>query len=78
MADRPSRLANLKELIGLVSLSAQVQREISDILSDYEVQIYGLQEDVKRLTAAVRKQDDIINSLTRLYNGVMNRLDELK
>lgn len=76
--DKPSRLANLKELIGLLSLSVQVQREISDILSDYEVQIYGLQEDVKRLTAAVRKQDDVINSLTRLYNGVMNRLDELK
>lgn len=76
--DKPSRLANLKELIGLISLSAQVQREISDILSDYEVQIYGLQEDVKRLTAAVRKQDDVINSLTRLYNGVMNRLDELR
>lgn len=76
--DKPSKLANLKELIGLLSLSVQVQREISDILSDYEIQIYGLQEDVKRLTAAVRKQDDINTSLTRLYNGLMNRFDQIK
>lgn len=78
MSDKPSKLANLKELVGLLSLSAQVQREISDILSDFEADIYRLTEDNKRLIATVRKQDERIKSLEHRYSDLLYRIAELK
>lgn len=79
MADNtPSRLANLKELISLLSLSVQVQRETSEILADYEKRIYCLEEDQRRLLATVRTQEDQIRLLNNRYSEVLYKLSDLK
>lgn len=72
----PSKVSNLRELVALLSLSVQVQREIADILEDYEKTIYALKEDCKRHEATIRKQGEVIKSLERRYSEVLYKLSE--
>ena len=72
----PSRLANLKELVQLLSLSIQVQGEVSAILDDLHVRLYSVEEDRKRLVATVRDQSAKIRSLENRYSELLYRLSE--
>lgn len=78
MSGTPSRLGNLRELVGLLGLSVQVQREIADILEDYEVRIYSLEEDRKRLIATNRDLLQKCNSLETRYSQLMYKFSEIK
>lgn len=73
-----SRLANLRELVQVLSLCVQVQREVSEILEDYESRIYALQEDNKRLLAADRVKEEKIRTLEKKYSEVLYKLTEFK
>ena len=74
----PSRLANLKELVQHLSLSIQIQTEVSGILEELHVRLYSVEEDRKRLLETVRKQDERIRSLERRYSEVLYKLAEVK
>lgn len=78
MSGAPSRLGNLRELVGLLGLSVQVQREIADILEDYEIRLYSLEEDRKRLLAANRDLLQKCNSLETRYSQLMYKFSEIK
>lgn len=72
----PSRLANLKELVQHLSLSIQIQAEVSEILEELHIRVYSVEEDRKRLLETVRKQDDKIRSLEKRYSEVLYKLSE--
>lgn len=73
-----SRLSNLKSLLATLTASVQADNEIAAILEEYQVQIYSLQEDRKRLLATVRDQDQRIRSLETRYSELLYKLSELK
>lgn len=74
----PSRLANLRELVSLLSLSVQIQAEISAILEEYEKRVYSLEEDRRRLLADYRAVDDKCQSLEKRYSELLYKLAEYK
>lgn len=74
----PSRLANLRELVSLLSLSVQIQAEISSILEDYEKRVYSLEEDRRRLLADYRAMDSKCQSLEKRYSELLYKVAELK
>ena len=74
----PSRLANLRELVSLLSLSVNIQAEISAILEDYEKRVYSLEEDRRRLLADYRALNEKNQSLEKRYSEVLYKLAELK
>ena len=74
----PSRLANLKELVQLLSLSIQVQGEVSAILDDLHVRLYSVEEDRRRLVATVRDQSAKIRSLENRYSELLYKLSEIQ
>lgn len=74
----PSRLANLRELVSLLSLSVQIQVEISAILEEYEKRVYSLEEDRRRLLADYRAMDSKCQSLEKRYSELLYKLAELK
>ena len=71
-----SRLSNLKELVQYLSLSIQIQTEVSAILEDYSIKLYSLDEDRKKLFELVRQQDSKIRSLEKRYSEVLYKLSE--
>ena len=71
MSDKPSRLANLRELVSLMSLSVQVQGEISAILDEYDRRLYSLEEDRTRLLASYRDLHQKCQSLERRYSDLL-------
>lgn len=73
----PSRLANLKELVQHLSLSIQIQAEVSEILEELHIRLYSVEEDRKRLLETVRKQDEKIRSLEKRYSEVLYKLSEV-
>lgn len=73
----PSRLANLKELVQHLSLSIQIQAEVSEILEELHIRLYSVEEDRKRLVETVRKQDEKIRSLEKRYSEVLYKLSEV-
>lgn len=74
----PSRLANLRELVALLSLSVQVQTETAGILEDYERRLYSLEEDRRRLLGDYRAMYDKYLSLEKRYSELLYRFSELK
>lgn len=74
----PSRLANLKELVQHLSLSVQIQGEVSAILEDLHIRLYSVEEDRRRLVETVRDQSAKIRSLEKRYSEVLYKLSELK
>ena len=74
----PSRLANLKELVQHLSLSIQIQGEVSAILEEMHVRLYSVEEDRRRLVAVTRDQDSKIRSLEKRYSELLYRLSEIK
>lgn len=78
MDNVPSRLASLKELVGLLTVGVQVQKEIADILSDYEKRIYALEEDSRRILACNRAYEQKISSLEKRYAELLFKLSEFK
>lgn len=74
----PSRLANLKELVQHLSLSIQIQGEVSAILEEMHIRLYSVEEDRRRLVATVRDQSEKIRSLEKRYSEVLYKLSELK
>ena len=72
----PSRLANLKELVQHLSLSIQIQAEVSEILEELHIRLYSVEEDRKRLLETVRKQDEKIRSLEKRYSEVLYKLSD--
>ena len=74
----PSRLSNLRELVGLLSLSVQVQQEVSAVLEEHEKRIYSLEEDRRRLLANYRALEDKSASLEKRYSELLYRFAELK
>lgn len=73
----PSRLANLKELVQHLSLSIQIQAEVSEILEELHIRLYSVEEDRKRLLETVRKQEEKIRSLEKRYSEVLYKLSEV-
>lgn len=73
----PSRLANLKELVQHLSLSIQIQGEVSAILEELHIRLYSVEEDRRRLVATVRDQESKIRSLEKRYSELMYRFSEL-
>lgn len=74
----PTKLGNLRELVGLLSLAVQVQGEIADILADYERRVYALEEDNKRLLAVTRSQSNDIQSLNKRYSELLYKFSEFR
>ena len=74
----PSKLANLRELVGLLSTSVQVQAEIADILEDYEIRMYSLEEDRKRLLQHCRDLDNKCHSLEKRYSELLYKFSEVR
>lgn len=74
----PSKLANLRELIRLLNLEMQVQAEISDILDDYDVRMYSLEEDRKRLLQHCRELDNQCHSLEKRYSELLYKFSEVR
>lgn len=73
----PSKLANLRELVAALSLTVQIQAEIADILEDYEVRLYSLDEDRKRLLADYRTLDARCSSLEKRYSELLYKFSEV-
>lgn len=74
----PSKLANLRELVGLLSTSVQVQAEIADILEDYDVRMYSLEEDRKRLLQHCRDLDNKCHSLEKRCAELLYKFSEVR
>lgn len=74
----PSRLANLKELVQHLSLSIQIQGEVSAILEEMHIRLYSVEEDRRRLVAVTRDQEAKIRSLEKRYSEVLYKLSEMK
>lgn len=74
----PSKLGNLKELVGLLGLAVQVQTETYDILSDYERRVYSLEQDRVRLISTVRDLENRCSSLEKRYSELLYRFSELR
>lgn len=72
-----SRLANLRELVALLSLSVQIQTETSGILEDYEKRLYSLEEDRRRLLADYRAMDMKCQSLEKRYAELLYKLSDI-
>lgn len=72
-----SRLANLRELVTLLSLSVQIQTEVSVILDDYEKRLYSLEEDRRRLLADYRAMDSKCQSLEKRYAELLYKLSDI-
>ena len=72
----PSRLSNLKELIRILDISVQIQAEVSAILADYEVRVYSLEEDRRRLIADYRSIENRCKSLEKRYSELLYRLSD--
>lgn len=73
----PSRLANLKELVQHLSLSIQIQTEVSEILEELHIRLYSVEEDRKRLLETVRKQDEKIRSLEKRCSELLYKLSDV-
>lgn len=74
----PSKLSNLKELIQLLSLSVQVQAEVSAILDELSMRVYSLEQDRERLLADYRECSTKVRSLEKRYSELMYRFSELR
>lgn len=73
-----SRLANLRELVQLLSLSIQIQTEVSEILEENEKRLYSLEEDRRRLIADYRALESKTQSLEKRYSELLYKLADLK
>lgn len=71
------RLANLRELVSLLSLSVQIQTEISGILEEYEKRLYSLEEDRRRLLGDYRAIDSKCQSLEKRYSELLYKLSDI-
>lgn len=80
MSDRPlvQRIANLKELSQMLSVSAQIQVETAAVLDELSVRLYSCEEDRTRLLATVRSQDQEIKSLNARYSDLLYQFSQLK
>lgn len=74
----PSRLANLKELTQVLSLTVQIQAETSCILEEMATRIYSLEEDRKRCLANDRSMDGQLKSLEKRYSELLYKVSELR
>lgn len=74
----PSKLANLKELVHLLSLSVQIQTEVSSILDEISMRIYSLEQDRERLLADYRECSSKLRSLERRYSELLYKFSELR
>lgn len=72
-----SRLANLRELVQLLSLSIQIQTEVSEILEENEKRLYSLEEDRRRLIADYRALDAKTQSLEKRYSELLYKLSDV-
>lgn len=73
-----SRLANLKELVAHLSLSIQIQTEVSAILEEISIKMYSLDEDRKKLLELTRQQDGKIRSLEKRYSELLYKFSDLR
>ncbi len=74
--DCPSKLAELKESIRLMSLSVTAWNSTYELLLDLTQRVYSLEQDNARLTATVRVQGQQLQSLEQRYSQVLYRLSE--
>ena len=74
----PARLANLRELTQVLSLSVQIQAETSQILEEIALRLYSLEEDRKRCLANDRAMDESIKSLEKRYSELLYKLADIR
>lgn len=74
MSDLKSRVAYLQSLLDSLQLNSQIYTEIKSILEDFEIRMYSLDEDRKRLVALSRTHSEHIASLEKRLSEVLYRL----
>lgn len=74
----PSKIANLRELVGLLSTSVMVQGEVADILEEISAALYSLDQDRTRLIADYRVLQDRCNSLEKRYSELLYQFSVFK
>lgn len=74
----PSKIANLRELVGLLSTSVMVQGEVADILEEISTALYSLDQDRTRLIADYRALQDRCNSLEKRYSELLYQFSVFK
>lgn len=74
MTDLKSRVAYLQSLLDSLQLNSQIYTEIKSILEDFEIRMYSLDEDRKRLVALSRTHTEQIASLEKRLSEVLYRL----
>lgn len=74
----PSKIANLRELVGLLSTSVMVQGEVADILEEISTALYSLDQDRTRLIADYRVLQDRCNSLEKRYSELLYQFSVFK
>lgn len=74
----PSKVANLKELVQLLSLSVQIQTEVSSILEEVSLRIYSLEQDRVRLLADYREVSSKLRSLEHRYSELLYKFSDLR
>lgn len=62
----------------MLGISIGIQNETSDILEDFELRIYSLEEDRKRLLADYKALNSRCISLEKRYSELLYKFSELK
>ena len=73
----PSRLFETRALVAQLGLSYKIFDQILDLLDDYDVRLYALQEDKKRLLADYRQLSQELALVRKQYTEALYKISEL-
>ena len=73
----PSRLSETRALVAQLGLSYKIFDQILDLLDDYDVRLYALQEDKKRLLADYRQLSQELALVRKQYTEALYKISEL-
>lgn len=74
----PSKLSETRALVAQLGLSYKIFDEILDLLDDYQVRLYALQEDQRRVLADYRQLSQELALVRRQYAEVLYKIAELQ
>lgn len=73
----PSKLSETRALVAQLGLGYKIFDQILDLLDDYGVRLYALQEDKKRLLADYRQLSQELALVRKQYTEVLYKFSEL-
>lgn len=73
----PSKLSETRALVAQLGLSYKIFDQILDLLDDYDVRLYALQEDKKRLLADYRQLSQELALVRKQYTEALYKISEL-